>query len=325
MIKFFSISSFLLCLSCPVNAGSFVLQDYNVVTIEDFETSSHVDGKVFVGGDLIANSKIGVGEHIDSAYIGASLQVAGQVTGKNGISVHGTMEVGDSNTVTTFDNDTRYKVNGQEIQNTNGVSTNSDLTTLTTNYKNELEQASVTFQNMESNGTVSYSEQKKNTLQVDESLSTGDYAVFDLDDMNSFFSNTANQEAEILANNISDIAGIIINVGGTTIDQAQNNNMLGTIFTDWGQKILWNFYEATTITLSANNFMGTLLAPLATVTAMGNIDGSVGAYSLITNREIHLDNTVVSPVGSTVKVNEPTTLILFTIALMAFARRFTIR
>ena len=322
MTKLFSISTLLLFLSCTVNAGSFVLQDYNVVTIQDFNTTSHVDGKVFVGGDLIANTKIGVGEHLNSPYVGASLQVAGYVKGNSGISVKGQMQVGDSNIISNTD---KLRVNGQEIQNSDGASTNSDLTNTAINYKNELEQASTTFQNMNPNSTISYSENKKTSLTVDESLSTDDFAVFNLDDMNKFFSNTVNQEIEILANNISNIAGIIINVSGTTIEQASNNNMLGTIFSEFRDKILWNFYEATTISLSANNFMGTLLAPLATVTAFGNIDGSVGAYSLITTREIHLENTTITPPSKTVNVNEPTSLILFTIVFMVFARRFTFK
>ncbi|WP_170252893.1 choice-of-anchor A family protein [Colwellia echini] len=323
MTKFTAILSLLTCFSCSVTAGSFVLQDYNVVTIEDFQTSSHVDGKVFVGGDLIANSKIGVGEHLTSPYAGATLQVAGSVQGSSGISVKGSMEVGSSNSLSTFDNGHKVRVNNQEIQNSSGISINADLTTTAINFKNELEQASTSFQNMAStNNTITYKENKKYTLTVDESLGADDYAVFDLDSMNKFFSNSANQEAEIIANNINDIAGIIINVSGTTINQAQNNNMLGNIFSNFREKILWNFYEATTITLSANNFMGTLLAPLATVTAMGNIDGAVGAYSLITNREIHLVGSEVSPTPL-VKVNEPATLLLFGFAFIALARRLT--
>lgn len=325
MTKLLSISSILLCLSFNIHAGSFVLQDYNVVTIENFETSSHVDGDVFVGGDLIANEKIGVGEHYDSAYIGASLKVAGYVDGNKGISVHGAMEVSDSNTITTTNGGTRYFVNDQEIQNTNGVSTNNDLLTDAINYKDELEQASVSLKNKSTNSTLTYLENKRTILQVEESLSTGDYAVFDLDSMNKFFTNTANQSIEILANNISDIAGVVINVSGTTIDQHNNASMLGTVLSDFREKILWNFYEATTISLSANNFMGTLLAPLATVTANGDIDGSVGAYSLITNREIHLHESVISPTVTAVKVNEPTTFILFAIALIAFIRRFAFK
>lgn len=316
--------TFLLCVSSSATAGTFVLQDYNVVTIDDFETTSHVDGKVFVGGDLIANQKIGVGEHIDgnSPYIGASLQVSGDVQGNSGISVHGTMEVGESNEIITPENSSQIYVNDQEIQNSNGVSINSDLPNTTVRYKNELEQASSSFNNMEANGTVTYTEGKKTTLLVDESLSTGDYAVFDLDSMSKFFTNTANQEAEIIANNIDDIAGIIINVSGETINQHSNANMLNNVFSNFKEKILWNFYEATTISTSANDFMGTLLAPLATVTLFGNLEGSVGAYSLITTREIHLQNTVVTP-NTTVSVNEPTTLVLFMIAFIAITRRFT--
>ena len=318
------LSVLLFSFSCSVSAGSFVLQDYNVVTIDVFNTTSHVDGTVFVGGDLLANNKIGIGEHLNSPYTGASLQVAGNIKGNNGISVHGSVEVSESNTLSTFDNGNKVRVNGQEIQNSAGVSSNSELAITAMNYKNELEQASTTFQSMESNGVLTYSESKKTTLQVDESLSTDDYAVFDLNDMNAFFSNTANQEIEIMANNISDIAGIIINVSGTMINQASNNSMVGNILSNFREKIIWNFYEATTINLSANNFMGTLLAPLATVTALGNIDGSVGAYSLITTREIHLENTVITPPSTAIEVSEPATLMLFSLALVFFARRFTV-
>jgi len=322
--KFSTFLSLLTFLSCSVNAGSFVLQDYNVVTITDFNTTSHVDGKVFVGGDLIANTKIGVGEHLDSPYIGASLQVAGNVNGNSGISVHGSMEVGTGNTISTFDNGNKVRVNSQEIQNSAGVSTNADLTNTAIDYQNELQQASTVFQNMETNSTSTYAENKKYTMTVDESLGQDDYAIFDFDDMNKFFSNSSNQEAEIIANNISDIAGIIINVSGTSINQASNNSMLGSIFSNFREKILWNFYEATTITLSSNNFMGSLLAPLATVTAMGDIDGSVGVYSLITTREIHLTETEISP-PRVVEVNEPASLLLFAFAFIALARRFTFK
>lgn len=321
MTKLFSLSSLLFCLSCSVNAGSFVLQDYNVVTVEDFETTSHVDGKVFVGGDLIANQKIGVGEHLNSPYIGASLQVSGYVGGNSGISVKGQMEVGESNTISTFDNGNKVKVNNQEIQNSSGVSIENNLAATATTYENELNQASAAFQAMEANSSISYKENKRTTLTVDNSLSTGDFAVFNLDDMNKFFSNTPNQEAEIIANNIADIAGIIINVSGETIKQASNNSMLGNVLSNFREKVLWNFYEATTISLSANNFMGTLLAPLATVTAFGDIDGSVGAYSLITTREVHLNPTAITP-PTIVKVNEPTSLVLFTLALLVAVRRF---
>ena len=325
MIKFLSLSSLLFCLSFSVNAGSFVLQDYNVVTIKDFNTNSHVDGKVFVGGDLIANTKIGVGEHLASPYDGASLQVAGVVQGNSGISVKGQMEVGDNNVLSTFDNDNKIRVNNQEIQNSSGVSSNNNLSNTALNYQAELIEASTSFSEMEANGSITYSENKKTTLQVDESLSTGDYAVFDLDEMNKFFSNTPNQEAEIIANNINDIEGIIINVSGESINQSSNAGMINNIFSNFREKILWNFYEATTITTSAKNFMGTLLAPLATVTAFGDIEGSVGAYSLITTREIHLDTTLLSPPSTVVKVSEPTTLLLFAIAFIALARRFTVK
>ena len=323
--KFFTALSLFTYFSFSVNAGSFILNDYNLITLGDFETTQHVDGSVFVGGDLIANQSIGFfGKDTDSPY--SALAVAGKITGNTNtpINVNGNLEISAENTITTFDNNNKFRVNGHEIQNSSGISLNTDLVNLAVDYKAELEDASLAFKNLDTNSTVDYFENKNYKLNIDQSLGEDDYAIFSLDDMNNFFSNTSNQEIDILANNISDIAGIIINVSGITLNQASNNKATGN-FSNFKDKIIWNFYEATTLSLGQSAFIGTLLAPLATVTAMGDIDGSVGVDSLITTREIHIVDNDITPPTSVVKVNEPTTLLLFVFAFIALARRFTVK
>lgn len=77
---------------------------------------------------------------------------------------------------------------------------------------------------------------------------------------------------------------LLINVSGTsvTVDKNFTNGFTNNEF-----KILFNFYEATALTISAN-FRGTIYAPLASVTQAGsNIDGSVVSASLSQTAEVH--------------------------------------
>ena len=61
----------------------------------------------------------------------------------------------------------------------------------------------------------------------------------------------------MLANNVSSLAGIVINVGGLNVNWSNSGNMVGNVFNSLAgrEKILWNFYEAQTIQLNAHNFM----------------------------------------------------------------------
>ena len=90
------------------------------------------------------------------------------------------------------------------------------------------------------------------------------------------------------------LAAIIINVSGRRFINCQNSNMNDIMNNaNIRSKVIWNFYEATSIDLNSQKFVGALLAPYATVTQTGgNIYGSVGVLSLITNAEVHLSTDV---------------------------------
>lgn len=77
---------------------------------------------------------------------------------------------------------------------------------------------------------------------------------------------------------------ILINVSGTDITVGKN---FTNGFTNNESKILFNFYEATTLAVN-RNFRGAIFAPHANVVQGGsNFDGSVIAASLSQNAEIH--------------------------------------
>src|SRR5262249_31932976 len=70
---------------------------------------------------------------------------------------------------------------------------------------------------------------------------------------------------------------IVINVSGTSINWSSGNMVSQFTDTFWRARVLWNFYEATSIQFNSRDMMGAVLAPLANITTSANIDGSVVA------------------------------------------------
>ena len=86
--------------------------------------------------------------------------------------------------------------------------------------------------------------------------------------------------------------------------------------------VIFNFYEATALTISGITVEGSILAPLAQVTAYnGNINGTVIAQSL-TTWNMSLNNRPFESIGDAVAptpVPEPGTLVLFSCSLLFFS------
>jgi choice-of-anchor A domain-containing protein len=297
-----------LLISPHVIAGTFLLNDYNLITLGDFSSNSDIEGRTFIGGDLIGSSSHNYGIHLSAPFNEPTLQVAGMVQSGNPLSVQGSMEVGLNNTVKVTG---QKKVNNRHVNNATDIS-KVNLDSLVVDYSNQLQTDSLAFSQMTSNSTVNipYGQPGPYKFNVDQSLGVNDYAVFDIGQW-AVFQNTKVQQIEMLANNINSLAGIILNVGGLNANWTNSGNMVGSVFTsEVGRgKILWNFFEATTIDLYAHSFMGSILAPYATVTSANPIEGSVGVFSLLTTSEIHLPNSVVEA-PTAVSVSEPKSMAL---------------
>lgn len=108
---------------------------------------------------------------------------------------------------------------------------------------------------------------------------SGSYVVFSIADGAAFFAQ-GGDIASLLAN-MPSAKSVIFNVGGTTINQSVNYNN-----TAYNQNVLWNFYQATSVSLTS--FDGTVLAPNATVSNSSTITGSVIASVFNQNGEVHL-------------------------------------
>ena len=117
--------------------------------------------------------------------------------------------------------------------------------------------------------------------------------------------------------------GVVINVAGDNLNFNSGTYNLGSL-TD-GQ-VLFNFGNATNLSLGSLGFDGTLLAPLATVNfTSGNLNGALIANNYYGNGELHSDPftdalpTYVGTGGTTVATPEPGTVALFGTGLIVLA------
>lgn len=336
MKKLLSIVLSVALTSFTANAGSFLLNDYNLVTIGDFEaTSAHVHGSAFIGGDLLGQTAE-FGADLDRTSEDRSivaLTVAGSVDAQNVKVFQNDVVVSTENVITTLDNGNKFAVNGNEIGNQpTNVSypepEDTNLDSIRNDYAQQLISASAAFSQLETNSTIvtPSSDVNKRGFKISKNLAKDDYAVFSINGDDSIFDGTENLALKMWKYNeddLSDLAGIIINVSGTGGDGLvfSDSSSMGNRFnnSNYRRNIIWNFYEATTININAQNFMGTLLAPLATVTTANDIEGSVGVNKLVLGGQIHLPNTIVktpNPVTTTVEVPEPAPLFLMVIAIV---------
>lgn len=111
---------------------------------------------------------------------------------------------------------------------------------------------------------------------------------------------------------------VVINIGGQNI----NFNNLGISFVDQNKDgsgitdrshVLYNFYEATSLSIGGISVQGSILAPLADVNfSNGNVEGTLVSKSLVGGGEFH--NYAFN--GTLVAVPEPSSLVLFGITAL---------
>ncbi len=110
-------------------------------------------------------------------------------------------------------------------------------------------------------------------------------AVFNVSAAN-VFNNSLIQQIEL---NAGSATSVVINVSGTTVNFT-NGNMVGAWTSAFARsKVIWNFWEATSIFFD-RNFNGAVLAPNAHLRNTTAIDGSVFVLSIQQDGEVHLPN-----------------------------------
>ena len=110
-----------------------------------------------------------------------------------------------------------------------------------------------------------------------------------------------------LATSIPQGSSIIINVTGANVSMMNQGQQALSQYSD---RVIFNFIDATLLSLSGIGVQGSILAPNADVVGNnGNIDGTLIAKSFRGSLEFH-DNPSVATIGGSSEVPEPGTMVL---------------
>ena len=271
-------------------SGINALREWNLVVLGDLTSSSEVEGRTFVGGNLAGNpSNCNIMPGTPSTNGQPGLTVVGNVTGggKNLNNASGAIIGGNVSSGFNLNGSPQTVKVGGTIANTN-VNSNTVVAGLSTSdpaFRIALEQDKSFLTNSLTGLSRDLGELAGNsTFAISGNRGTftakpdaDGVAVFNIsaDDLNKI------GEIEFALNG-ADTA--IVNVTGGQI--TLNDNFLGGTGS-LAEHVIWNFPDATQLTLSTA-WGGSVLAPNAAANTANFIQGSGVFGSLVQNGEMHV-------------------------------------
>lgn len=308
--------------AASINAGLQAMKDYNLVTLKNLTSSSEVDGRTFVGGDLSGGSS-NYFHNPKGLTGGDGLTVVGNVTGGpkqvengSGLKVGGNLDSGanmngggkvyvdgdakgvNANNASVYVDGNVSNTNAQHVyyggakgSNVNGalhagdrsaaglqVTLQDKLATMTTG----LLDASAYFADLDATNALTYSADKQQAI-YNAGAGTG-IAVFAISDLNA----ALKTQSQLVFNFPTTYDAVVINVAGKSVKLPGGINFNGP--GNLGTKVVWNFFEATSVDLGSKSWYGSVLAPLANLKTGNFIEGSVVARNFTQNGEVHMNN-----------------------------------
>ena len=277
------------------------LSEWNLITLGDYSSGSHVEGRVFVGGNMASSNAVYYGNQGASAKGTANVTVVGNTTGSFQINNRGGANFGGNvATAPGLNGVQTVQVGGTmpAVQNLNGSTVRTGLNASQPSFgqgllaqKNALVSGmanlSANLKAMATTAGASYTRtgDAQNGVGNFTGVGTG-LSVINIDGA---------RLNEFSAVNLSAPGTLVINVSGKTINLAES-----FLQTDLGSHVLWNFYEAETLTIADRNFYGSILAAKANASLAGNatLDG-VGVFGSLAQgtSQIHLARPGVTFTG----------------------------
>lgn len=270
--------------AAELNAGLDYMREYNLIVLGDLTSSSEVEGRAFVGGSVFGNAS----NYNINGLSGTGLTVVGDVEGgkKN---VRGDIQVGgDVDSGVEFQSPGAQQLSyGGTLSNTNVNSPDTAVQVggLGTTLADQASTMSADLTELSAYlSTLTTTEAftvNSNNVAFNANVSSDDIAVFSLSDLSIF----TNRYVDFTFPTTYDL--VVVNVSGTDVSFPNGFNFNGP--SGLGTKVIWNFYEATTLNLGTS-FYGSVLAPNAVVTTSNFVEGTLVAKTLNQNGEVHLSN-----------------------------------
>ena len=271
--------------------GLNALSTFNLIVLGDLNSSSEVEGRTFVGGNLVGNSSnYDISSSVPaSTYSVPGLTVVGNVTGGTKNLDNGSGAIVGGNVSSGFNlNGAAQTVDvGGTISNTN-VNQNTVVSGLGASNPAFVQNLTQYGSAMGTSMTgLSYQlGVLPSTASVVMNGSTGVFNVPSGASTPTVFNLTASQLAQMSAIqfNTDGSSMVVVNVTGASVALAQN--FLGGT-NNLGQSVIWNFPNATSLSLTTA-WGGSVLAPLAAAVTGNYIQGSGVFGSLTQNGEMHI-------------------------------------
>lgn len=261
-------------------AAANPLSLWNLTVFENLTTSQEVEGRTQVGGNISGGSaQFGTMLLPRPSFLGTDvLRVGG-----NNLLGNTQIEAGNHRLGGTASGNLNFNGGGSLVSDAGTAALiNADRVTLTG--------ASGFLQSLAPTGGITLPSGQPAGVTINP-VFVGNVAVINLPSGNSLLSSGLVQQIDINTSSLTAARSIIINVGGTSVS-ANAANFVGAFNTDFVRaRVLWNFYQATTLTFD-RQFNGAVLAPLAHLTNSTVIAGSVAVRSFTQNGEVHLPGYV---------------------------------
>lgn len=271
-------------------AGTDVLRTWNLVVLGDLTSSSEVEGRTFVGGDLNGNSSNYQIQPIPASSTGTpGLTVVGNVNGgaKNLNNGSGAIVGGNVTSGLNLNGAAQTVLVGGSISNTN-VNNNTvtaGLATSNPSFSQDLGQQKSLIETSMNGLSHTMSTQAANS-QLAISGNRGTFNAQPDSSGVAVFNITAADLDKIgeIQFNLNGADTAIVNVSGSAV--TLNDNFLGGT-QNLGQHVIWNFPDAKNLSLTTA-WGGSVLAPLADANTANYIQGSAVFGSLTQNGEMHI-------------------------------------
>ncbi|MEH3120456.1 MAG: choice-of-anchor A family protein [Sphingomonas phyllosphaerae] len=291
--------------AATVIQGIDALHEWNLVVLGDLKSSSEVEGRTFVGGNLSGtSSNYQIRTPAASTANTPALTVVGDVTGGTKNLTGGATVGGDVTSGFSLNGNPQTVLVGGTIANTNvnqntvksGQAATAGFTQALIDQRDALTRSMVDLSNglsaLAANSTALIA---SNRATFNAVAGSNGVAVFSLtsSDLAKF------GEIEFNRNGADTV---IVNVSGATIKL--DDNFTGSV-DQLGRNVIWNFAGATQVDISTQ-WRGSVLAPLAAGTNSNYIQGTAVFNSMVQKGEVHLD-TYAGNFRPTAAVPEPGT------------------
>lgn len=249
--------------------------DFNLVVLGNLDSTSEVEGRAAIKGNLSGPASNYATKLLPRpSWLGVDTLIVGGDLQATNIQVEaGNLRLGGSQ--------------GSTLVNFNGGGSkivDSGAASIVDGFGSQMQSARLSLSSLSPTASVTLPGSQPAGVTFNAVPGAGGVAVFTVDG-NSLFNNDKVQQMDL---NLNGASSVVINVMGSSVTWNHGNMVGGFTTADARAKVIWNFYQATSIDLTSKGLNGSLLAPNAAVSFQGVIEGSAFVGSMTQRGEVHL-------------------------------------